>query len=354
MENEMNFCPGCGQPLQPGSSFCPKCGRKLDPNASSKQNGLSFSKIKDSVSELGKQAKESKVGAAVSSAASDAFSKINEELNPKDGKKPITPLILILLGLYLVFFFDLYLGLLLLIPSIIYFVLRKVNPEKAERLVDKIKGKLQPITSKPMLKHGLIALLVGLVVLRTLGVIPGWIIVGLSVVFLALTKFAPAIAQKIDDGCAGICDKLKLRKIWQNNWVKVAVFALLLLFPILGVRPGQSVYSTAQSEQSTTKGTKTTRTTKTTKTTTFSYQSDVMAYLRSHKFVASNGDQLTFTNSWITIKSQRIGVTQYEVLNWNSDTALIRVHTAYSTTLTIYVYAEEGHIVIDNVMYFAK
>ena len=248
MENEMNFCPGCGQPLQQGSSFCPKCGRKLDPNASSKQNGLSFSKIKDSVSVLGKQAKESKVGAAVSSAASDAFSKINEELNPKDGKKPNTPLILILLGLYLVFFFDLYLGLLLLIPSIIYLVLRKVKPEKAERLVTNIKDKLQPITSKPLLKHGLITLLAGIVVWRTLGLIPGLILMGLSIVFLALTKFAPAIAQKIDNGCMGLFDKLNLKNVWKHNWVKIAVLALLLLIPILGIRPGQSVYGIAQSD----------------------------------------------------------------------------------------------------------
>lgn len=364
MENEMNFCPGCGQPLQPGSSFCPKCGRKLDPNASSKQNGLSFSKIKDSVSELGKQAKGSKVGAAVSSAASDAFSKINEELNPKDGKKPNTPLILILLGSYLVFFFDLYLGLLLLIPSIIYLVLRKVKPEKAERLVTNIKDKLQPITSKPLLYHGLIALLIGIVVLRTLGVIPGCIIIGLSLVFLALTKFAPAFAEKIDNECAGISDKLKLGKIWQNNWVKVAVFALLLLVPILGVRPGQSVYSIAQSENTSNTFIQKGRNSKSSnqahsngiKTTTFSYQSDIMAYLRSHKFVASNGNYLTFSNSWITNeKAKRIGVTQYEILKWDSKTALVNAHTPYGTPpITIYVYAAEGHIIIDGTMYFAK
>lgn len=251
MANDMNFCPGCGQPLQPESKFCPKCGRKLDPNTSSKQTGLDFSKIKDSVSELGKRAKESKVGATVSSVANDTFSKINEGLNPKDGKKPNMPLILILLGLYLVLFFDLYLGLLLMIPALIYIILRKVNHEKAEELVSTVKEKLQPLTSKPLLKHGLVALLAGIVVLRTLGIIPGLIIIGLSVVFLALTKFAPTFAQKIDDGCAGICDKLKIGKIWQNNWVKVAVFALLLLVPILGVRPGQSVYGIAQSDNET-------------------------------------------------------------------------------------------------------
>lgn len=248
MENEMNFCPGCGQPLQLGSSFCPKCGRKLDPNASSKQNGLSFSKIKDSVSELGKQAKESKVGIAVSSAANDAYSKINEGLNPKDGRKPNTPLILILLGLYLALFFDLYLGLLLLIPALIYIILRKVNHEKAEKLVATVKEKMQPITSRPLLKHGLITLLAGIVVWRTLGLIPGLILMGLSVVFLVLTKFAPAIAQKIDNGCMGLFDKLNLKKIWKHNWVKITVLALLLLIPILGIRPGQSVYGIAQSD----------------------------------------------------------------------------------------------------------
>ena len=363
MENEMNFCPGCGQPLQPGSSFCPKCGRKLDSNASSKQNG-SFSKIKDPISELGKQAKESKVGAAVSSAASNAFSKINEGLNPKKGRKPNTPLILILLGLYLVFFFDLYLGLLLLIPAIIYLIIRKVKPEKAERLVTKIKDKLQPITSKPLLKHGLIALLIGIVVLRTLGVIPGCIIIGLSIVFLALSRFAPAVALKIDNGFTGICNKLKLRTIWQNNWVKVAVFALLLLVPILGIRPGQSVYGIAQSDNTSNTTIQKGKNSKSSnqahsngiKTTTFSYQSDIMAYLRSHKFTASNGNYLTFTNSWIADeRAQRIGVTRYEILNWDSKTALVNAHTPYGTPpITIYVYAAEGHIIIDGTMYFAK
>ncbi len=177
---------------------------------------------------------------------------VEENGDDATGKKPFTPWLVSLLGVYSIVFFDIYIGLLLLIPAVIYLILKKVNPEKAEQLMDNIKQKLQPITSKPMLKHGFIALLVGIVVLRTLGIIPGWIIIGLSAAFLALTKFAPAIAQKIDDGCAGICDKLKLGKIWQNNWVKAAVFALLILIPILGIRPGQSVYSTAQSEQRTT------------------------------------------------------------------------------------------------------
>jgi len=177
---------------------------------------------------------------------------VEENGDDATGKKPFTPWLVSLLGVYSIVFFDIYIGLLLLIPAVIYLILKKVNPEKAEQLMDNIKQKLQPITSKPMLKHGFIALLVGIVVLRTLGIIPGWIIIGLSAAFLALTKFAPTFAQKIDDGCIGISDKLKLGEIWQNNWVKVAVFALLLLIPILGVRPGQSVYSIAQSEQKTT------------------------------------------------------------------------------------------------------
>ena len=110
---------------------------------------------------------------------------------------------------------------------------------------------MQPIASKPLLKHGLIALLAGIVVSRTLGVFPGWIIIGLSVLFLALTKIAPAFAQKVDERCSRIYNRLRLGRLWQKNWVKIAVFALLLLVPILGIRPGQSVYGIAQSDNET-------------------------------------------------------------------------------------------------------
>jgi hypothetical protein len=93
-----------------------------------------------------------------------------------------------------------------------------------------------------------------------------------------------------------------------------------------------------------------------TNVTTFSYQSDIMPYLRSYKFVASNGDYLTFTNSYIRNgQGGEIGVTQYELLGWDSETALINAHTPYGTPpITIYVYAAEGYIIIDDVMYFAK
>ena len=50
-----------------------------------------------------------------------------------------------------------------------------------------------------------------------------------------------------------------------------------------------------------------------------------------------------------------MGVTTYEVIGWDSETALIRVQHPYGTPpIDIYVYAAEGHIVIDGVMYFAK
>lgn len=93
-----------------------------------------------------------------------------------------------------------------------------------------------------------------------------------------------------------------------------------------------------------------------TNATTFNYQSDIMSYLRSHKFMASDGDYLTFTNSYIRNgQGGEIGVTQYELLGWDSETALINAHTPYGTPpITIYVYAAEGYIIIDDVMYFAK
>ena len=49
MAQEMNFCPGCGQPLQPGTNFCPKCGKNLgvqssiQPSSETSNQGEGFS-----------------------------------------------------------------------------------------------------------------------------------------------------------------------------------------------------------------------------------------------------------------------------------------------------------------------
>ena len=74
MAQEMNFCPGCGQPLQPGTNFCPKCGRQLGSEAQPKK-GFNLSKLKDTMSDLSNKAKESKIGASVAGAASGVASK---------------------------------------------------------------------------------------------------------------------------------------------------------------------------------------------------------------------------------------------------------------------------------------
>lgn len=279
---------------------------------------------------------------------------VEEKGDGATGKKSYTPWLIALLGIYSIIFFDIYIGLLLLIPAIIYLVVKKVKPEKAEQLVDNIKEKLQPITSKPMLKHGLIALLMGIVILRTLGVIPGWIIIGLSVVFLALTKFAPAIAQKIDDGCAGLCDKLKLGKIWQNNWVKVAVFALLLLVPILGVGPGQSVYSISQTENTsntnTNKGNNSNQ--NKSRTATFTNEASVLTYLYSHTFRSSDGTSIKF-KSYAFYQNGREVQASYKIKRYNSMTAFVVIQAGIYP-IDVYVYGAEGHIIQDGTMYFAQ
>ena len=77
----MNFCPGCGQRLQPGTNFCPKCGRNLSSGAQPKQKGFNLSKLKDSVADMGKKAKESKIGTAAAGAASGVVSKFKSNVN---------------------------------------------------------------------------------------------------------------------------------------------------------------------------------------------------------------------------------------------------------------------------------
>ncbi len=278
---------------------------------------------------------------------------VEENGDDATGKKPFTPWLVSLLGVYSIVFFDIYIGLLLLIPAVIYLILKKVNPEKAEQLMDNIKQKLQPITSKPMLKHGFIALLVGIVVLRTLGIIPGWIIIGLSAAFLALTKFAPTFAQKIDDGCIGISDKLKLGEIWQNNWVKVAVFALLLLIPILGVRPGQSVYAIAQMESSSSinKGSHHEQQNNN-RTTTFSNEASVLSYLYRNTFRSSDGKSIKFKHYAFYYNGKETQAS-YKVKKYNSKTAFVVIQSSIYT-LEVYVYGAEGHIVQEGTMYFAQ
>ena len=81
MENEMNFCPGCGQPLQPDTRFCPKCGRQIGSETQPKQKGFSFSKLKESLKDLGTKAKESKIGATVAGAASGVISKVKDKVS---------------------------------------------------------------------------------------------------------------------------------------------------------------------------------------------------------------------------------------------------------------------------------
>lgn len=284
---------------------------------------------------------------------------VEEKGNDPTGKKPFMPWLISLLGVYSIIFFDIYIGILLLIPSIIYLILRRVNPDKAEQLVGNIKGKLQPITSKPMLKHGMVALLAGIVFLRTLGMIPGLIVIGLSVVFLALVKFAPAIAQKIDDGCTGLCDKLKLGKIWQNNWVKVAVFALLLIVPILGVRPGQSVYGIMNPQESSNDSAKASnnvggnQNSSRNKTATFHNEMDVMSYLRRHIFKSSNGVRLEFNSTDFSINYQNATVTRLIVDSFNHTTAVVRAIGPIDDYY-FYVYGEEGYVIYNNTIYFAK
>ena len=64
MGDEMNFCPGCGQPLQPNTIICPKCGRKLNVDMQLSHIDTNTSKFKESLSRFGRTAGEAVSGAA--------------------------------------------------------------------------------------------------------------------------------------------------------------------------------------------------------------------------------------------------------------------------------------------------
>ena len=85
---DMNFCPSCGQQLQPGTKFCPKCGRSLAQEPETKSSGFSFSKIGKGLSSFFGKVKESDIFEKAIQSVNDATAKVKETVKEKtEGSK---------------------------------------------------------------------------------------------------------------------------------------------------------------------------------------------------------------------------------------------------------------------------
>ena len=170
-------------------------------------------------------------------------------------KQNKTVIFVVLLGLYITLFFDLIIGLIITIPALVFLIISKKKPEKTELFISKTIEKLEPIISRPLLKRGIIAVLIGLLLARIINLYFGLSITALALVFLAIYKFAPQTAQKIDDKLAKLWQSAKnskvgenIKRLWQKKGVRIATYTVLIILPFF-IRPSseQNVMTVSES-----------------------------------------------------------------------------------------------------------
>jgi ABC-type multidrug transport system fused ATPase/permease subunit len=137
---------------------------------------------------------------------------------------------LLIIGAYVLLFWDITFGLLILLAIGIYKIAKKYFPTHLKSLSEFCQEKLQPITSDPMLTNGLICLIIGWVIYRIFSGLIGFLIIVSSIIFLCLRKFAPSVSEKIfskyEKGLEAV------ESIWRKKWGKIAIIACLIILPL--------------------------------------------------------------------------------------------------------------------------
>lgn len=195
-------------------------------------------KFAASVNSVGNTAKEQFDN--VKSAAVDGLNRLSEQTS-KPKRSISTVQWLLIVGGYILFFWDIILGFLILVAVGIYVLIRKFAPEKLEKMTTYCREKLQPITSRPMLQKGICGLVVGYLIFRIFFPLTGLIIILLSIIFLLCSKFAPAFCEKVVAAIENVFAVLK--PLFSNVWVKVACVVLLIVLPLSMVQEQQSAFS---------------------------------------------------------------------------------------------------------------
>lgn len=184
-------------------------------------------KISSTINNVSSVAKEQMD--SVKSATVNGLNKLSEQA---EGKKRGLSVLqwLLIVGGYIMFFWDVKIGFLTLVAVGIYALIRKFAPEKLEKMTAYCSEKIQPITSRPMLAKGICGLVAGYLIFRIFFPLTGLIIFLLSIVFLVCTKFAPAVCEKVvvvlEEAFA------RLKPLFGKVWVKVACVVLLIVFPL--------------------------------------------------------------------------------------------------------------------------
>lgn len=228
MEN-INFCPSCGRKLEGSPKFCPECGKAL---GEGKTTNFSFTKLVGSVSDVIDKMK-----------SNDASNNDKSSERTKDRQFQLSNMQwLLILGAYLVIFWDFVIGVTILLLLAIYSIAKKKAPAKTAKFTESCKEKFSPIISNPPLKKGVIILLIGLLLYRIGFLVWGVIFIVFSVALLITHKFSPSVAERI----ANFVDEQVLVKVktwWNKKWVKGVVIAVSIILPFLSVPTTMNISS---------------------------------------------------------------------------------------------------------------
>lgn len=161
--------------------------------------------------------------------------------NEQPQKFSITSWMVAVMGVYIFIFWDIVVGLLLLVFTLIYIIVKKAAPVKVEQIAESCKKKLNPITSKPMLAKGLTWLVVGALICRIFSGFIGFLIIVCSIIFLALIKLAPSVCGKVYGFYEEVSNKVGLW--WSKRWVKVVLGVCFIALPFAVQIQNVSVFS---------------------------------------------------------------------------------------------------------------
>lgn len=235
----------------------------------------------------------------------------------------------LIIGLYFLLFLSLIVGIIILIPTIVFFILRKMNKEKADSLVAFCKGKIAPITSRPRLKRSLVLLLFGLFVYFYIGFGIGIITILLAFIYFALSKFAVNTTEKIDKGLLLVDNGVRV--LWAKTYVKVIVCCLLIAFPFINNAPTYSVASIATPTVEETLGiNQAPEELRDSEIPTFRHPQDVLSFLSRHTFKSDeSGIRLVIRNDGVYADGTLL-TTIPHVVDFSTDEATIEAKSPFN------------------------
>jgi hypothetical protein len=266
----------------------------------------------------------------VKDALKDVGSKLDSSIKSIDTSKLSQVYWLLIIGAYITLFWSLKIGLSLLILTTAYIVLEKKNPTKAEQVRRWINDKWQSLSERPILKTGLLGVLIGLVFYRYISALIGLIIISLTIVYLVCSKWAPKVSDKIDAYAIQLKDYASA--LWCKPYTKVAVWAILLIIPFMNNTHSQSVVAVATPKiEQALDITPEPEELKESNIPTFRSAWDVAGFLSGHTFRDENGHRLVIKPNSLYLNGRALtGAVNVE--DFSSDEATLKAHSPFSNT----------------------